>query len=261
MIKFFLILILVSACSSQPNQTPPPVYLENPQFSEFVVVQGARYANTGMAIDTDRDQILHSIWDSLADTSRIDIFDMDMKPIGTMEVSHLISKIQGLSYDRENKWVWIWGTRVGAVFEPYTDCFDVIAIDYLGQERKRISTPVADRYPGAISYVEGGYLWFKANGISIARLYDIDTLELITELDTETGGEGIFSDGENIWVHGNCMIRKLNIEGELLEELNSPSPLCGAEGLAIDSDGRLWVSTDDEHHNGVVGGNRVWRKN
>lgn len=236
----------------------------------YVVDPKISNANTGIAYDSKRNQILHADYNFDDATNFLIVTDIENKEFRRIDITSLIKFAQGIAYEKERDAIWIWGTRVNSVFKEYTDCFDLVVIDQTGKEIERFSTPVIDGYPGMIALVDRNHVWLKANGQPIARFYDVRTFKLEKEIDTGVGGEGVAVDQSNgLWSHGGrwvegreiadeCLLSRTDLVTGKIDSVVSPSPRCGAEGLVFDGDNRLWLTTDDGHHFDLQDGNQAW---
>jgi len=138
---------------------------------------------------------------------------------------------------------------------------DFLKRNFLGNILRTWNSPNPQFSAGMICYVPNGNLWIKPNGDTRAYLYDLNSnMGFLREINTSIRGEGIAYDhAGNIWVHGDCIIKKINLETLVSATYDSPNYTCGSEGLAFDYQNNLWLSSDEGYHGGMPGGNQVWK--
>lgn len=228
---------------------------------EYTVFSQLYIANTGMAYDYRSNSLLIAAWDSTTDRDFIRFTDMRINTRRDLELQGIVKFVQGISCDKQFPYIWVWGTHPNRNFSEWTDCFRLCKIDFNGNLVEEFETPMPERYPGMIAMTNDGKIWMKANTKTIARQYDPNNgMALLKTVETGIAGEGIAVDNlGNIWVHGNCAVKKINPDTLASQTWASPNLNCAEEGMVFDGEGYLWLGSDDGYHYNQAGGNKVWR--
>ncbi len=256
-----VLLALIAVGCSNTQITKAPASAE-PTITTYTVTERNSQANTGVAYDSKRNQMLHAVYDFAISAQYIKITDTKNNYVRAIDITNTIRFAQGLAYEAQRDVIWIWGTKLDKPFQEWTDCFEIVVIDQQGQVVERIDTPLIDNYPGMIALNDDGTLWLKANTMSTARLYDRN-FNLLKEVYTGVGCEGVAILGNMLVAHGDtidrqCLITYTDISSGYRTSVESPSTYCGAEGLVFDGSGALWVTTDDGYHYSEPGRNMAW---
>lgn len=257
-IRLALLLIVLSLISCA-SPDAPEVTSQGAKASEYTIFPELNIGNTGMTFDSKLGLIVHARYD-YETSSKLIFTDLSANPVDELDVTSLIDHIQGLAYNKDNDSFWIWGTKKGVTHEPFTSAQELIEVSRSGALLNSLTPQDEMNYPGMIEYGGQSRLWVKANTKTMLYLIDTTSGDILDQIETGLGGEGFAFDSEgSLWVHDGSIIRKMNLNGQTVLDINSPVYCANSEGLTFDNQGHLWVAADEGLHCGIEGGNRAWR--
>ena len=253
---YIIFLLFFTGCS---GPTDLPADRESLEVNSFTVFEENSIGNTGLTFDSKTGLLVHARYD-YEKSSKLIFTDLQGNHLVSIDVTALIDHIQGLAYDYDRDTFWVWGTTKGIAHKPFTQDISLIEVDRSANLLDEIVLPSFVNYPGMIHYAGNRRMWVKANTKTEAYLFDMNTWEIISTVDTRIGGEGIAQDKDGfLWVHdGKALYQVDSGSGKRIRKIDSPTERGQSEGLTIDALGRIWVSADEGLHNKLDLGNRVW---
>ncbi len=233
------------------------------------VIVHLKLANTGLSYNKQKHHLIIGYFGNTS-LNYISIIDRRNRIVKQIDVNTHIDNIQGIAYDERDSTYWVWALNAGmpsGVFQTNPDTpgysyYSLFQFNEDGELLESIPTTVDIAYPGCINIdIEANTIWMKACNRKFAKLYDMDTWDVLRVIDFDVSGEGIstIEKDSSFMVADGGFLYHFSHSGVLIDKKINPVENRQAEGLLVDpTDGTIWFNADEYFHGLIENGNRLW---